>query len=85
MNVGDLIQELQKYDKAMLVMVDGYEGGFNDVIKECITIKDIALNIHDIEGIYGPHENAFCPYWIKSFSPETKKVKALILQRYEEE
>ena len=57
MKVKDLIAELQKYDQEMLVVVNGYEGGF-DSISKVKTIK-VTLNARGVEEYwYGEHADA---------------------------
>jgi hypothetical protein len=53
MTVKELIEKLQKFDPGMIVVVDGYEGGVNDV--STAREIDIILNCHD-EWYYGKHE-----------------------------
>ena len=52
MNVKELIQLLRKHPPEMRVIVDGYEGGYDDT--RGLEIKNIALNAHK-EWYYGPH------------------------------
>ncbi len=85
MTVAELIQHLQQYDMQMPVMVNGYEGGFSDVLKERVYIKEIALNIHGLsavdDGVYGIHERADQDYWVVDGA---KIVKSLIMGRDED-
>jgi hypothetical protein len=54
MIVKELIEQLQQLDPELLVFVDGYEGGYDDVtISE---VKEIALNVHN-DWWYGVHDN----------------------------
>jgi hypothetical protein len=41
MTVADLIAELQKHDPAMRVLVDGYEGGWDDPVPQ---LEQVHLN-----------------------------------------
>lgn len=54
MTVKELIEQLQQLDPELHVFVDGYEGGYDDIVIS--EIKDIALNTHD-EWWYGKHDN----------------------------
>ena len=47
MNVHELIQELKNHPGSMLVMVDGYEGGYDELRPTCVAEKQVALNVHD--------------------------------------
>ena len=61
MNVQQLIEELQKYPPEMRVIVDGYEGGYND----CKPPKStrIRLNVHDEDDwSYGRHDDESYPF-----------------------
>ena len=60
MTIQELIEALQAYDPTMRVMVDGYEGGYNDVQISNFYTNEIALNIGSHKGVwyYGPHETA---------------------------
>lgn len=53
MKVKDLIEVLSQYDAELPVLVDGYEGGCNDVdlIEEIEIVKDV-----NTEWYYGSHE-----------------------------
>ena len=53
MNVAQLIIKLQQFPLTHRVIVQGYEGGYNDV--EIIQPKRIALNAND-DSYYGDHE-----------------------------
>lgn len=54
MTVKELIEKLQQLDPELHVFVDGYEGGYNDVVIS--EIKDIALNVNK-DWWYGDHDN----------------------------
>jgi hypothetical protein len=54
MKVIDLVQRLQEFDPEMVVVLRGYEGGYN-------TVSDIIDPQTFVEGVnrawyYGPHE-----------------------------
>ncbi len=62
MTVGELIRLLQTYPQDMPVVVDGYEGGYDDLKKDLVVVRDIRLNAsklwwegqhRDAEGIRG--------------------------------
>ena len=53
MNVMDLIKELQRLDGDSMVIINGYEGGVNEV--NTLERVVVALNIHT-EGWLGSHE-----------------------------
>lgn len=53
MNVKELIEELQSLDPEKMVVVAGYEGGFN----ELTGASDIRLKLNvNTEWYYGKHE-----------------------------
>jgi hypothetical protein len=53
--VKELIEKLQKYDPETMVVVNGYEGGY-DEIEEVEEIK-LQLNVNEA-WYYGKHESA---------------------------
>jgi len=53
MTVEQLISELQTLPPNLLVLVDGYEGGFCDI--DSLKTMKVELNFHS-EDYYGPHE-----------------------------
>ena len=53
MNVGELIEKLQRYDPEQMVVIDGYEGGY-DTADEVHEMK-IKLNVNE-PWYYGKHE-----------------------------
>jgi hypothetical protein len=53
MTVQELIEQLQNFPKDMLVVVDGYEGGCNDVSE--LEEYGVDLNVNR-EWFYGAHE-----------------------------
>ena len=55
MNVRELIKELQQHDSEMMVVVNGYEGGYSAI--KVISEVGLMLNINK-EWYYGPHEMA---------------------------
>ena len=53
MTVQELINQLQQYPSEKRVVVQGYEGGFNDILE----IKDVSLLINYHKAwYYGAHE-----------------------------
>jgi len=53
MTVGQLIETLQGYDPALMVVVSAYEGGVNEA-ENAGQVK-VKLNVHT-EWYYGAHE-----------------------------
>ena len=53
MKVKDLIQELQKLDPELLVVVAGYEGGVDEV--KSLTQYKIELDAHKGWAFFGDH------------------------------
>ena len=55
MVVRELIKKLQEYDPEKRVIVNGYEGGYDDLQK----VEDIliAININKKGSYYGPHDD----------------------------
>ena len=56
MTVSELIAQLQQYPEDMRVIVDGYEGGYDD-IKSVHTIP-IMVNVND-QSYMGSHDDPF--------------------------
>lgn len=54
MTVAELITKLQALDQTMLAMVNGYEGGLDDI--ESITQERVYLNYHKSISVFGEHE-----------------------------
>ena len=54
MTVEELIVELRKHDGSRRVVVDGYEGGVDDVTAAKQT--EVALNVNPSPDVYGAHE-----------------------------
>ena len=55
MNIEELIAQLKAYPPQMRVIVQGYEGGYNDIVS--LMDKHIALDVHP-EDYYGAHDDA---------------------------
>lgn len=69
MTVQQLIQKLNQFPQDLRVMVEGYEGGYEDL--EVIRLSKVGLNIHESE-IYGNHDTP---------EPDCKTIDALIFYR----
>lgn len=54
MKVRELIEKLQQFDPEMMVVVDGYEGGANEL--KIVNTARIALNYNEGSWYYGKHE-----------------------------
>ena len=54
MKVEQLIKKLKRYDPEWMVVVDGYEGGVEE-LQECHFVS-IALNVNPSMSCCGPHE-----------------------------
>lgn len=55
MIVAELIEQLKKYPADKRVVVDGYEDGFDDVVK----VEELLLKLnHYTEWYYGEHEES---------------------------
>jgi len=58
MTVGELILELERYDKSMVVLCSGYEGGYNDISKaEEVDFIPNYYETNQERQIYGDHES----------------------------
>ena len=56
MTVKELIEKLQQLDPELHVFVDGYEGGYEDIVIS--EVKDIALDANSTtDWWYGAHDN----------------------------
>jgi hypothetical protein len=55
MTIKELIEELSKLDPNLHVFVEGYEGGFSDIVK-IDSPKEYAMNFHS-SWWYGKHED----------------------------
>jgi hypothetical protein len=59
MTIAELIKVLELLpDKDTPVIVDGYEGGYHDLVKEGISYLHLKLN-HNEAWYYGPHEERY--------------------------
>jgi hypothetical protein len=78
MTVKELIEELKTYDQNKRVVVDGYEGGYDDISP--LHIKDIELCLfYYSEGYYGDHGE-----WDSDLIDETlhTRAEAVLIARY---
>ncbi len=80
MTVAKLIELLKKHDPDMPVIVNGYEGGFDDIAR--IEEVTISLNYHERDYL-GTHEHYSTAEKEHSPSYAPKPVKALLLPRRE--
>ena len=76
MTVEQLIEALQAHPPDLRVMVDGYEGGCDDLEPQGILQRDVRLNVN-ARWYYGHHEEAYPED--KHESPAT--ARALLLRR----
>ena len=57
MTVAELIAQLQQYPAHMPVLVEGYEGGYNDVTPSRLSVQEIQRDVNpEEEWYYGPHD-----------------------------
>ena len=80
MNNKEIQEILKQYPDDMPVMVQGYEGGYDDVVSEGIITGNIFLGVNKDVGYYGDHEASFPDEYDDD---EYKSVEALILLRGE--
>ena len=73
MTVKELISKLESFDPNMLVVVDGYEGGYDDP-QEPHRIP-VILNFHT-ESYYGKHGSPFF------FRDKNADCEAVLIPRY---
>lgn len=78
MTVRELIDILKRHPDDLRVVLDGYEGGCEDVSEGQIRRVKIALNVNE-ESYYGNHEESDLVIPPKSPPPEV--VDALVLRR----
>ncbi len=78
MTVGELIAELQRFDPGMLVLVNGYEGGFQ--CPEVFVPEEIVLDWSGShEGPY--HEPRGPSFGAKATDPKLPREPAVIVSR----
>lgn len=83
MTVGELVEVLKTYDPELPVVIDGYEGGIEDVKK--IRAALVALNDNgENSGVYGPHAlviNESDREYRQRHEPQGQIVKAVYIPR----
>lgn len=79
MTVGELIAKLQAYDQDMMVVVDGYEGGVEEV--RFVQTTDIALNYNGGVWYCGKHEQVTDDYLTDEEKEKYPVVTAVYLPR----
>ena len=67
MTVKELIQILESYPSDLRIVVNGYEGGYDDIAPECISVTKIQLDV-GTEDWEGRHEE---PDLLRKGSPST--------------
>ena len=78
MTVGQLVRVLESYPQDMRVVVDGYEGGYDDLSLGQVSLVRIALNTgkHEWEGKHGDPDGP------TGRAPDnTDTIEALVLRR----
>lgn len=80
MIVKELIELLQRYDPNLHVMVDGYEGGLDDIFNTSLSLWSVGLNVNP-EEYYGKHEPVGSYAFSHRHSSDTKIVDALVISR----
>lgn len=78
MTVKELMEELKKYDENLTVIVDGYEGGAEDLVYKEINKVIIALNVR---GRLYAGEHGYCEKWDDEYYASYKKICALRIGR----
>ena len=73
MKIKELKELLNQYDENYCVVVDGYEGGYDDLLKNGIYTIDIVRNVNS-ESFYGNHD-------IPPRNCDKKKETVLLLSR----
>lgn len=53
MNVKELIEKLKQFPTEMLVVVDGYEGGYDDIA----TVHQVKVKLNDPRSLFGQHSD----------------------------
>ena len=78
MNNKDMQEILKQYPDDMPVMVQGYEGGYADVVSDGIVTANIFLNVNKDVSYVGNHVSSFPDEYEDD---EYKSVEALVLLR----
>lgn len=74
MTIGELCIILEHLPADMRVVVNGYEGGYDDVVNEEIREITLALNVNKDSCYFGPHDEAIG-------TTEHETCKALLIGR----
>ena len=84
MTVSELIAKLQEYPSDMLVMVNGYEGGYDDVKESLMSTQTVCLNYSDYDEVYNEdYYGQHFPEWYLDdiVVPAENMIEVLILGR----
>ena len=76
MTVGELIRILELHPQDLRVMVDGYEGGVDDLEARFLLTRDVRLDVN-AKWYYGRHEETYAG----EKETEHETVPALVLRR----
>ena len=78
MTVQELTQLLAQYPSGLRVVVNGYEGGYDDLAAGRISVVKISLNTgtHDWDGKHGPADRL-----PEEVAPDAEIVEALVFHR----
>ena len=80
MKIKELIDLLKRYDENTLVVIDGYEGGIEDITEEGVRLIDLDLNHRTSDSYSGPHEEVTSSYEYSEIDI-TIDCKAVIIER----
>lgn len=84
MTIAELRELLANYPQDLPVMVEGYEGGFDDVTANNVATKQVRLEVNP-EWYYGRHDipdtAEYSPEWRHGVQENGPVVTALILCR----
>ena len=78
LTVGELVRLLSAYPEDLRVVVDGYEGGYDDLVAERIQRLPIGLHVNAARWD-GPHDDA--RYGFPERTDAVEVVEALALHR----
>jgi len=56
MTIKELIEKLQEFDKNLPVLINGYEGGSDDLLKEHVIQRTFIRNGMPSASYYGKHK-----------------------------
>jgi len=75
MNIKELIEKLKQFDPETLVVVDGYEGGQDDIND----IRELTITLHpDTQSWEGKYSDS------SIYLKPKNAIKAILLSRHEE-